>query len=96
LGLLGATGALARPPRLASQEKATSGIHSTGLYEDSMIFQRKPYKWPNGKTIAAWVVPNVEIWAFDSAADAAIAPNGAAMLSITPRASTECASVCGG
>ena len=76
LGLLGAAAAM--PGRIASQEKATSGIHSTGLYEDSMIFQRKPFKWPNGKTIAVWVVLNVEIWAFDSAADAAIAPNGAA------------------
>jgi len=76
LSLLGA-GALA-PVALRSQEKVSTGIHSTGLYEDSMIFERKPFKWPNGKTIAVWVVPNVEIWAFDSAADAAIAPNGAA------------------
>src|ERR1700722_215937 len=61
-----------------SQQKVTSGVHSTGLYTDSMIFERKPFKWPGGKTIAVWVIPNVEIWAFDSSVDAALAPNGAA------------------
>jgi allantoinase len=74
---LGAAG-LALPSRGLPQEKVTSGIHSSGLYDDSMIFQRKPFKWPNGKTIAVWIIPNVEIWSFDSAVDAAIAPNGAA------------------
>jgi peptidoglycan/xylan/chitin deacetylase (PgdA/CDA1 family) len=75
---LGAAGALAMPTRALSQQKVVSGIHSSGLYADSMIFERKPFKWPGGKTIAVWIIPNVEIWAFDSAADAALAPNGAA------------------
>jgi allantoinase len=76
-GLLGAAGALSLPSSAPAQQKVTSGIHSTGLYDDSMIFQRKPFTWPGGKTIALWVVPNVEIWAFDTAAEAAITPNGA-------------------
>ena len=77
-GLAAAAGALGVPARMLSQQKVMSGMHSSGLYEDSLIFQRKPFKWPGGKTMAVWIVPNVEIWAFDSAVDAAIAPNGAA------------------
>jgi peptidoglycan/xylan/chitin deacetylase (PgdA/CDA1 family) len=53
-------------------------MHSSGLYDDSMIFERKPFTWPGGKTMAVWIVPNVEIWSFDSSADAATAPAGAA------------------
>jgi len=71
----GLLGALAAPRGAMPQQKVTSGMRSTGLYDDSMIFERKPFAWPKGKTIAVWVVPNVEIWAFDSGADAAIAPN---------------------
>lgn len=77
-GLLGAASALSLPRGAMPQQKVTTGVHSSGLYKDSMIFERKPFKWPGGKTIAVWIVPNVEIWAFDSAADAAITPNGAA------------------
>lgn len=77
-GAIGASGFLTFASNLASQQKVTSGMHSTGLYSDSMIFERKPFKWPGGKTIAVWIVPNVEVWSFDSGADAAISPNGRA------------------
>jgi len=60
---------------MTQQAKLTSGMSSTGRYEDTMIFERKPFTWPGGKTMAVWIVPNIEIWAFDSAVDAAIAPN---------------------
>jgi peptidoglycan/xylan/chitin deacetylase (PgdA/CDA1 family) len=62
------------PRSSGAQQRAATGIHSTGLYDDSLIFERKPYKWPGGKTIAVWIIPNVEIWSFDSAADAETAP----------------------
>src|SRR5215472_7700935 len=78
LGLLGATGVLASSSAAMQQEKVTTGMHSSGRFEDTMIFERKPFSWPGGKSIAVWVVPNVEIWSFDSAADAAITPDGAA------------------
>ena len=78
-GVLGLTRRMAAASALPMQEqKVTSGLRSSGRFEDSMIFQRKPFSWPGGKSIAVWVVPNVEIWSFDSAADAAITPAGAA------------------
>src|SRR5690242_18547369 len=55
----------------------TSGVRSTGRYSDSMIIERRKFTWPGGKTLAVWVSPAVEVWSFDSAADAAISPNGA-------------------
>jgi allantoinase len=73
VGLLGTARALSAAP-----QKVTSGIHSSGRFEDTMIFERKPFTWPGGKSVAVWVIPNVEIWSFDSAVDAAIAPTGAA------------------
>src|SRR5438093_8215327 len=44
-------------------------------YDDTFIFERKPFTWPGGKTLALWVIPNVEVWQFDSPAGAAISPN---------------------
>src|SRR5947209_1478567 len=26
-------------------------------YEDSLIFERKPFTWPGGKTLAVWIIP---------------------------------------
>ncbi len=49
-------------------------LRSSGRYDDSMIFERKPFAWPGGKTLAVWIIPNVEIWAFDAVSDAAINP----------------------
>lgn len=74
----GAASALSAPSILRSQEKVESGIHSSGRYVDSLIFERKPFKWPGGKTLAVWIIPNVEVWGFDTGVDAAIAPNAAA------------------
>jgi allantoinase len=76
-GLLGAAALSSWARQSRAQPRATTGMHSTGLYEDSLIFERKPYQWPGGKTIAVWIVPNVEIWSFDSSADAETAPTGA-------------------
>ena len=44
-------------------------------YDDSLIFERKPFTWPGGKTLAVWIIPNVEVWSYDSPAGAAISPN---------------------
>ena len=30
-------------------------------YEDTYIFERKPFKWPRNKTLAVWIAPNVEV-----------------------------------
>ena len=46
-------------------------------YDDSLILDRKPFSWPGGKTLAVWVIPNVEVWSYDSPAGVAISPNSA-------------------
>ena len=44
-------------------------------YDDSFIFERKPFTWPGNATLAVWIVPNVEVWRYDSPAGQAISPN---------------------
>jgi allantoinase len=66
-GLVGAAGLLA-------QERNRS-VRRPERFDDSFIFERKPFTWPGGKTLAIWIIPNVEVWQFDSPAGAAISPN---------------------
>ena len=44
-------------------------------YEDTFIFERKPFKWPGNKTLAVWIAPNIEVWHYDSPAGTAVSPN---------------------
>jgi peptidoglycan/xylan/chitin deacetylase (PgdA/CDA1 family) len=50
-------------------------VRRADRYEDSFLFERKPFKWPGGKTLAVWIIPNVEVWHFDSPVGQAISPN---------------------
>ena len=59
----------------ASAQTAPRPIRRSERYDDSFIFERKPFKWPGGNTIAVWFAPNVEVWHFDSAAGVGITPN---------------------
>ena len=59
----------------ASAQTAPRPIRRSERYEDSFIFERKPFKWPGNKTLAVWFAPNVEVWHYDSAVGAAITPN---------------------
>jgi peptidoglycan/xylan/chitin deacetylase (PgdA/CDA1 family) len=72
-----AAGALAPGVALNSISAQVPGkpLRRPGRYEDSLILERKPFAWPDGKTLAVWVIPNVEVWSFDSPAGAAISPN---------------------
>lgn len=72
----GTLGALA--PRLQAQQPPTgiTGVRPVGRYADSLIYERKPFTWPGGKTLAVWVAPNVEVWDFDSVAEASLSPGG--------------------
>src|SRR5450759_718861 len=48
-----------------------------GRYDDPLIFERKPFTWPGGKTLAIWIAPNVEVWDFNSAVGTTISsPTG--------------------
>jgi len=50
-------------------------VRRPNRYEDSLIFERKPFTWPGGKTLAVWIIPNVEAWSFDSAVGVTTSPN---------------------
>ena len=44
-------------------------------FEDTFIFERKPFKWPGNKTLAVWIAPNIEVWHYDLPGGSAISPN---------------------
>ena len=60
---------------LSAQERRSNAVRRPERYDDTFIFERKPFTWPGGKTLAVWIIPNVEVWQFDSPAGAAISPN---------------------
>ena len=57
-----------------AQTKVKS-VRRADRYEDSFIFERKPFKWPGNKTLAVWIAPNVEVWHYDAPAGQAVSPN---------------------
>lgn len=80
LGVLGGTASTVASSRLQGAPRAQGQGRSTAVrrperYDDSFIFERKPFTWPGGKTLAIWIIPNVEVWQYDSPAGAAISPN---------------------
>jgi hypothetical protein len=54
---------------LSAQTKGTA-VRRPDRYDDSLIVERKAFRWPNGKTLAIWIIPNVETWDFHAAAGA--------------------------
>src|SRR3989441_10393153 len=75
--LLGGLAGFQAAPRAQAQgpQGRSTAIRRPDRYEDTFIFERKPFTWPGGKTLAIWIIPNVEVWQFDSPAGAAISPN---------------------
>ena len=69
----GAAAASSLGSRLLAQTKGTP-VRRPDRYDDSLILERKPFTWPGGKTLAIWIIPNVEVWDFQSAAGVAISP----------------------
>jgi allantoinase len=63
---------------LSAQTRGTP-VRRPDRYDDSLIIERKAFKWPGGKTLAIWIIPNVEVWDFHSAAGLAISPPGNAV-----------------
>ena len=59
--------------RVSAQTRNTP-VREPGRYGDSLIVERKAFKWPGGKTLAIWIIPNVEVWDFQSGSGAAISP----------------------
>ena len=77
LAFAGAAGALASvlTPRRSFAQAPGGSVRRADRYDDSFIFERKPFTWPGSATLAVWVVPNVEVWRYDSPAGQAISPN---------------------
>jgi allantoinase len=59
----------------ARAQTAPRPIRRSERYDDSFIFERKPFTWPGNNTLAVWFAPNVEVWHYDSAVGAGITPN---------------------
>src|SRR5215470_15023530 len=74
---IGRSGGMVGAAGLLTQERRSNTIRRPDAYDDSFIFERKRFTWPGGKTLALWIIPNVELWQFDSPAGAAISPNTA-------------------
>ena len=81
IGMAGAAGLLAHSalPNLlrAQASQQNTPIRRPERFEESYIFDRKPFTWPGGNTLAVWIIPNVEVWHFDSPAGSGISPNTA-------------------
>jgi peptidoglycan/xylan/chitin deacetylase (PgdA/CDA1 family) len=77
LTLAGAASAVlaVRPSKTASAQAAGGSVRRSDRYDDSFIFERKPFRWPGDATLAIWIAPNVEVWRYDSPAGQAISPN---------------------
>jgi hypothetical protein len=85
-------------PGLFAQTKGTT-LRGPDRYRDSFIFERRAFAWPGGKTLAIWIIPNVEIWDFHSEAGAAISPqasNTVPDIINTPGENTGCGRAFGG
>src|SRR5262245_44620827 len=64
--------ALANAAAAFAQDRA---VRRADRYDDSFIFERKPFTWPGNATLAVWVAPNVEVWRYDSPAGQAVSLN---------------------
>jgi peptidoglycan/xylan/chitin deacetylase (PgdA/CDA1 family) len=75
--LAGTAGILASglAPRAAFAQPQPKSVRRADRYDDSFIFERKPFKWPGNKTLAVWIAPNVEVWHYDSPAGTGVSPN---------------------
>src|SRR5262245_29695109 len=59
----------------AAAQVVSKPVRRPDRYEDSFIYERKPFTWPGNKTLAVWFAPNIEVWNYDSPVGAAVSPN---------------------
>ena len=62
-------------PVVAYAQTQGKSVRRADRYDDSFIFERKPFTWPGNKTLAVWIAPNVEVWHYDSPAGTGVSPN---------------------
>jgi peptidoglycan/xylan/chitin deacetylase (PgdA/CDA1 family) len=76
LALAGSAGLIKTGLMPMSAHAQTFGpMRRSGRYDDTYIFDRKPFTWPGGKKLAVWFAPNVEVWHYDVAFGVGVAPN---------------------
>jgi len=75
LALASTAGVLASGLAPLARAQTARPFRRPGRWDDSFIFERKPFTWPGNKTLAVWVAPNVEVWNYDSAFGVQISPN---------------------
>ena len=73
--LLGTAGLLTSSLAGIAHAQTLGPMRRSNRYEDSFIFERKPYSWPNNKSLAIWIAPNVEVWHYDSSVGTGVSPN---------------------
>ena len=59
-----------------AQTAKPSALPSHGRYDYSSIKSRKPYRWPNGTSLAVYAALNLEHFAFGEGLGAELAPGG--------------------
>ena len=62
-------------PVVAYAQTQGKSVRRADRYDDSFIFERKPFTWPGNKTLAVWIAPNVEVWHYDSPGGTGVSPN---------------------
>ena len=76
LALAGSAGLLTSTfGRNVAKAQTLGPMRRSNRYDDTYIHERKPFKWPGNKTLAVWIVPNVEVWHYDSPVGQAVTPN---------------------
>src|SRR5262245_66223343 len=75
LALAGTAGLIASGLAPVVARAQTLGpMRRSNRYEDTFIQERKPFTWPNNKTLAVWIAPNVEVWHYDSPVGTGVSP----------------------
>jgi allantoinase len=62
-------------PIVAHAQTGSKPVRRPERFDDSFMFERKPFAWPGNKTLAVWIAPNVEVWNFDSSVGVGVSPN---------------------
>jgi allantoinase len=71
-----AAGCSSVPNAFAHAQSGPPPLPTHGRYDYSAIKSRKPYRWPNGATLAVYVGLNLEHFAFGEGLGAELAPGG--------------------
>src|SRR5688572_13089766 len=67
-GFSATVGALSLTGRGLRAQASAAPARRPNRYEENVRFEeRRPFAWPGGASLAVWIIPNVEVFVFDSA-----------------------------